>query len=312
MLANYNKLKEAINESYEKINLAAKGINDEILSQNILNQEKLNQNVFNLVVLGQFKRGKTTFINSLLEAELLPTAVVPLTSIVTVISYGEKVEITVIFKDDSTLVIPPEELPEYITEAKNPNNTKNVKEVKILYPSPYLKDGVRLIDTPGVGSIYQNNTDETYNYIPKVDAAIFLLSVDPPISQAEVEFLEDIKKYAAKIFFILNKIDYLSPEDREESLEFSRQVLDTKVGLSNIKIFPLSAKFALEGKLAGNNEKLKASYLPSFEAVLSDFLLREKGKTVLLTAINKAVLQGKQLMVLIGLEKKALGLRFRS
>ncbi|PKM82316.1 MAG: hypothetical protein CVU89_04745 [Firmicutes bacterium HGW-Firmicutes-14] len=99
MLANYIRLKEAINENYEKINLAAKGINDEILSQSTLNQEKLNRNVFNLVVLGQFKRGKTTFIKSLLGAELLPTAVVPLTSIVTVISYGKKVKITVLFKD---------------------------------------------------------------------------------------------------------------------------------------------------------------------------------------------------------------------
>lgn len=308
MLANYSKLREAINESYERINLVAEGINDEILSQNSQNQAKLNENVFNLVVLGQFKRGKTTFINSLLGAELLPTAVVPLTSIVTVLSYGETVKITVVFNNESTQVIQLEQLPEYITEAKNPNNMKNVKEVRVLYPSPYLRDGVRLIDTPGVGSIYQNNTDETYNYIPKVDAAIFLLSVDPPISQAEVEFLEDIKKYATKIFFILNKIDYLSPKDREESLEFSKQVLETKVGLSNIKIFPLSAKLALEGKLAKDNEKLETSYLPSFETLLSDFLLQEKGKTILLTAINNAMLQGKQLKALIGLEKKALGL----
>ncbi|ADG81461.1 dynamin family protein [Thermincola potens] len=308
MLADYNKLRQAINESFEKINRAAQGINDEILSQNILNQEKLNQNIFNLVVLGQFKRGKTTFINSLLGAEVLPTAVVPLTSIVTVISYGETLKITVVFKDGSTQDIRLEQLPEYITEAQNPNNIKNVKEVRILYPSPYLKDGVRLIDTPGVGSIYRNNTDETYNYIPKVDAAIFLLSVDPPISQAEVEFLDDIKKYAAKIFFILNKIDYLTPKERTESLEFSKQVLESKVGLANVRIFPLSAKLALEGKLAGDEEKIKSSYLPFFEAALSDFLLQEKGKTILLTAINNAVQQGKQLLALIGLEKKALGL----
>lgn len=260
------------------------------------------------MVLGQFKRGKTTFINSLLGAEVLPTAVVPLTSIVTVISYGETLKITVVFKDGSTQDIRLEQLPEYITEAQNPNNIKNVKEVRILYPSPYLKDGVRLIDTPGVGSIYRNNTDETYNYIPKVDAAIFLLSVDPPISQAEVEFLDDIKKYAAKIFFILNKIDYLTPKERTESLEFSKQVLESKVGLANVRIFPLSAKLALEGKLAGDEEKIKSSYLPFFEAALSDFLLQEKGKTILLTAINNAVQQGKQLLALIGLEKKALGL----
>ncbi len=157
MLTDYNRLKEAVNVSVREINQLAMGLNnEEIFAENVRIQNKLNENVFNLVVLGQFKRGKTTLINSLLGKELLPAAVVPLTSIVTVISYGEMLEITVCFRDDRYDTILLEQLSGYITEAENPNNDKNVKEVHILYPSPYLKEGVRLIDTPGVGSIYQN------------------------------------------------------------------------------------------------------------------------------------------------------------
>ena len=101
------------------------------------------------------------------------------------------------------------ELLEYITEKGNPRNQKGVREVDIAYPSDYLQDGVRVIDTPGVGSVYSHNTDVAYNYLPQVDAAIFVVTVDPPLSAAEQEFLKDIREYVHKLFFVLNKIDYV-------------------------------------------------------------------------------------------------------
>ena len=79
---------------------------------------------------------------------------------------------------------------DYITEKGNPRNRKGVREVEIAYPSDYLQDGVRVIDTPGVGSVYSHNTEVAYNYLPQVDAAIFVVTVDPPLSAAEQEFLK--------------------------------------------------------------------------------------------------------------------------
>src|SRR4030043_1234292 len=122
-------------------------------------REKIENNVFNLVVLGQFKRGKTTLINALLGAEILPTAIVPLTSIATILKYDEILKINVYFNDGKVTEINPENLSEYVTERGNPRNEKDVQEVVITYPSSYLKDGVMLIDTPGVGSVYEHNTD---------------------------------------------------------------------------------------------------------------------------------------------------------
>lgn len=271
-------------------------------------KQKLLQDSFNLVVLGEFKRGKTTFLNSLLGASLLPTAVVPLTSIVTLIQYGEKTCAEVIFLNGDMKEIALSELPAYVTEEGNPNNEKKIKLVRLEHPSPYLKDGVILIDTPGVGSIYQNNTDETYNYLPKVDAAIFLLSSDQPISQSEMQFLKDISQYSAKTFFILNKIDYLSHEDRQKALDFSKKVLVEKVGFNDVNIYPLSAKLALEGKLSGDGEKLKASNLPGFTAILEKFLLAEKGRAAINAACNKGNNAAGELQLGLELEMKALGI----
>lgn len=248
-------------------------------------REKLLSSSFNLVVLGQFKRGKTSLINALLGASILPVGVVPLTSIPTVLTYGEALRSKVYLNDGQVLEVRPENLAEYITEKGNPRNVKTVSHALVTYPSDYLKDGVRIIDTPGVGSVYQHNTDVAYQYLPKSDAALFLLSVDQPLSQAELDFLKEIRQYSNKIFFVLNKVDYFSESDISESVAFSGEVLSDAMG-SAVTIYPVSAKLALEGMSQGSEEALHRSHLPAFAAVLNRFLVEEKGKALILSVLN--------------------------
>jgi GTPase SAR1 family protein len=242
--------------------------------------EKLREGAFDLVVAGQFKRGKTSLINALIGADILPVSVVPLTSIITVLTYGPALRVKVHFNGERTMEIKPESLPEYVTEKGNPKNEKNVKEVVVEYPSPYLKDGVRIVDTPGVGSVYEHNTDAAYRYLPRSDAVLFLLSVDQPLSRAEFDFLGDVGEYANKIFFLLNKADYLSDTELGESVGFLRGEL-RKALTSEPVIFPVSAKLALEGKVKGSDEALKRSRLPEFSEALREFLMNEKGRVLL-------------------------------
>lgn len=249
-------------------------------------KEKLEAETFNLVVVGQFKRGKTCLVNALMGAEILPVAVVPLTSIVTVLEFGEELKIRVFFEDGRVVEIEREALPNYVTEVGNPRNTKQVREVIVSYPSPYLKNGVRLVDTPGVGSVYLHNTDAAYEYLPKSDAALFLLSVDQPAGKAELDFLKDVRQYSDRIFFLLNKIDYLSKkEEIREAVEFScgalREALRT-----DVRIFPISAKLALNGKTDNSPSLMRKSGLKAFSDALTSFLLAEKGKTLLLSSAN--------------------------
>lgn len=268
-------------------------------------KEKVRSNAFNLVVVGQFKRGKTSLINALLGAEILPVAVVPLTSIVTIMTYGEALRIKVYFNDGKIAEIKPESLVEYVTEKGNPKNVKDVREVVLTYPSPYLKDGVRLIDTPGVGSIYQHNTDVAYQYLPKSDAALFLLSVDQPMSKAELDFLNDVKEYSNKIFFVLNKADYLRENDLKESIEFSRNGLKEAMG-SDVKLFPVSAWLALEGTAAQSGELMEKSMLPLFSKDLNRFLMEEKGNVLILSVTNNLLRSISQAKLELELELKSL------
>ncbi len=267
---------------------------------------KLEENCFNLVVMGEFKRGKTTFVNALIGATLLPTAITPLTSIVTELVYGEELAVEVHFLDGRTKKASLEELPGFVTERGNPENVKGVKLVRAFYPSPYLRDGVRLVDTPGVGSVYDHNTEVAYDYLPKADAGIFLLTADPPISKSELEFLLDVKEQIGKVFFVLNKIDHHTEEERRESLEFCRQSISNALGLDGIKLFPLSARWALEAKTGGASELLETSLLPDFERSLEKFLVEEKGTLFLTSSINKALRMAQDEIRVIELEAKSL------
>lgn len=284
-MGTYQELKEALERQLTRLTQLPeipKGTLHNLL-------DKLRQNRFHLVVMGAFKRGKSTLINALLGEALLPTAIVPLTSVVTILTYGEQVRIEVRFQDGTTRLISPPELVDYITERGNPGNRKGVREVEITYPSDYLRDGVCIIDTPGVGSIYSHNTDVAYNYLPYVDAAVFVVTVDPPLSAAEHEFLRDIREYVHKLFFVLNKIDYVDEPERQEALEFTRQILQADLETEQVNIFPLSARMALEGKHNGHPELLSLSHLPEFEAHLRDFLYREKGQVLLVSCLSGAL-----------------------
>ncbi len=268
--------------------------------------QKIRENRFYLVVLGEFKRGKTTFINALLGEPLLPTAVVPLTSIVTMMRYGPEERVEVIFEDGRIERISMQELHLFVTERGNPGNEKGVKRVEVSYPSPFLQDGVYLVDTPGVGSVFANNTEVTYSFMPKADAAIFLLAADPPISQSELAFLKDVRQSIRKVFFVQNKVDRLDQDERIESMEFSRSIIEKVLGVDSVEVHPLSAKLALKAKQENDSAKLQESYLPRLEALLGSFLMREKGREVIRSGADQALRAFNEEKFAAEIELKAL------
>lgn len=128
--------------------------------------ERLRERRFHLAVLGQFKRGKSTLLNALLGQPLLPTAVVPLTAVPTFLRSGKELAVTVSFLDNRA----PQEhrmgstreaselLSRLVTEGANPQNHLGIASVEVRHPSPFLAQGVVLIDTPGIGSTLRHNT----------------------------------------------------------------------------------------------------------------------------------------------------------
>jgi GTP-binding protein EngB required for normal cell division len=250
---------------------------------------KLAEHAFNLVVVGEFKRGKSTVINALLGTDLLPTGVVPLTSVVTLLRYGDTPGATVVFENGETRAVPLDTLSDYVTERGNSKNAKGVREVAVSCPAEWLKGGIRLVDTPGIGSVHRHNTEVTYQYLPQADAVILVASVEQPVSSVELDFLADIRRYAGKVFCLLNKTDYLNEAELAESVAFATQALREALGVP-VPVFPVSARLALRGRTENDPELLARSRFPEFDAALRRFLLEEGGE-VWLNSVRQHLLR---------------------
>ncbi|MGC8778495.1 MAG: dynamin family protein, partial [Candidatus Caldatribacteriaceae bacterium] len=250
-----------------------------------------------LAVLGQFKRGKSTFINALLGEEILPTAVLPLTAIPTFLLFGSRPRVHILFegeKEEEWERENPEQLADFlsqfVTEAGNPENCKRVSQVEVFYPSSLLRAGVVLIDTPGIGSTFRHNTEVTLGFLPQCDAALFLLSADPPITEVEVEFLRSVRSKVAHLIFIFNKVDYLRKEEVSSLLSFLKKVLWEEAGMSaEPLIFPVSARMALEGQKQNNPALFHRSGMDEVAQYLLTFLASEKNRTLQIAVAKKAV-----------------------
>lgn len=246
-------------------------------------RQRLGEGLFHLAVLGQFKRGKSTLLNALLGDDLLPTDILPVTAIPTFIQSGPQVGAKVYFlnsseprefvpEDDRSLA---EFLREYVTEAGNPHNKYLVSRVEISHPAPLLQQGVVLVDTPGVGSTHKHNTEIAHQILPQCDAALFLVSPDPPITEMELDYLKEIKQRLPRTFYLLNKVDFLDEQEQKTSLCFLADQLSGFYD-SPPQVMPISARKGLQARLAGDETGWRKSGMQLVEQNLIDFFAREK------------------------------------
>jgi nucleoside 2-deoxyribosyltransferase len=256
---------------------------------------RLAEQRFHLAVLGQFKRGKSTFLNALLGEPVLPTAVVPLTAVPTFVEFAPHPGVRIAYDGER----PPEAFRDEPTEAlrarifaavaeqANPHNRSGVARVDVFHPAPMLGEGMVLIDTPGVGSTFRHNTETAVEFLEQCDAAIFVVSVDPPITAAELAFLSRVRKHVRRLVFVLNKIDYLAADERQAALRFLEDTLRREGFDTDAPIFCLSAKLGLEAKQKGDARLRAASGLEAVEHYLVDVLSGEKADLLRLAIATK-------------------------
>jgi len=197
---------------------------------------------FNLVVLGEFKRGKSTLINALLGRDVLPTGVVPLTSVVTVIGAGASDSLSITFHDGRQEERPLAELAEYVTEERNPGNRHGVERARVELDHKLLRGGLELVDTPGIGSIHSHNTEVAHGFLPSVDAALCVLDAGQPLSEAERGLFREASERVPRLLWVINKIDHLDRADRVVAIEFVRGALRDLLGETDPELFAVSAR----------------------------------------------------------------------
>lgn len=277
--------------------------------------EELRSNKFTVMVVGEFKRGKTTLLNAMLGAKVMPTKLTPCTAIVTYIRYGEKPEAVIEFTDGR-----PQErlnLDEYVQKYQlNTDDTQvddrralsqeisdrfgAVDRATIYYPSPLLLNGIEIVDTPGINE-HDLRTQRVLEKLVTADAIIMVLDAVTVCNQNEANFIENQLRPLGlhkNVFFLLNRwnfvtnslIDPNDPEELESALSEQMKFIKTRLypfvkvaGNTNVdsRIFKVNALGALQCRLKNikpNEQVFKTTEIPAFEESLSEFLVADRDR----------------------------------
>jgi predicted GTPase len=254
--------------------------------------QHLSQGKLIVVVCGEFKQGKSSLINALLEESgLFPVEVDITTNLVSTIAYGPQERINVILGtqgEGKSRTITRAEIPQYVTEQQNRGNKQEARMLIIESPNEKLREGLIIADTPGLGSLNIQHTEITYAYIPNADAVIFVSDAHTPLSDVELKFLTDkIARYCQNIIYVLTKID--EKTDYQAIVESNREKLAQVMGKpgDSINIVPVSSHNKLDYLKSGDPEDLLDSNFKAFEDTLWKLLTEQRGNILLTRALGE-------------------------
>ena len=302
--ADYQEKRKEVLASLREVAVLAEDAGAATLGRKLRDDRipRLEEEKFHLVVLGEFNHGKTTFVNALLGAPVLPMGVTPTTAVIHQVVHGvrgarahfEKRE-----ADHAPRVVPFDEIGGYVVGGGAAS--ENVRYLEVSYPSPLLEGGVVLVDTPGVNDLNSTRAEITYSYIPRADAVLFLLDAGQILKESERAFLANklLAQSRDKVLFVINKIDLLDESEREEALNYARTQLAKLV--KEPRVYAVSAEKALGGDRDGAG-------LTALVTDLTKFLAEDRGRVLLDNALDEGLRTAVTLLRGIEVQKQALSL----
>jgi GTPase Era involved in 16S rRNA processing len=230
----------------------------------------LKKNTFDIAFVGEFSSGKTTIVNAFLGEDILPTKLDATTARITYISYGEKPEIRLRYKDGTqkTFAYSSSFLKELT--ASNNEAIEEIQNIYLYYPAAFLKNSIRFIDTPGTNDPDEQRVEITYRLLPKVDAVVYVTTY--PITESDLESYEThiMKNQIGATFYCLNCIDRLG-SGVDEASEDAQDFFEQRSG-GAIQLYSISALDYLEGFVDGDDDMIAASRFDKFSEELITYL----------------------------------------
>ncbi|HKE17494.1 MAG TPA: dynamin family protein [Kofleriaceae bacterium] len=257
---------------------------------------KLAEERFHLVVLGEFNHGKSTFVNALLGARVLPTGITPTTAVINRVVWAEAPTARAVTRAGEVVRLTPTELEDWVTVEGA--RSADLAHVEVGYPADVLRDQIVLVDTPGVNDLNEQRAEVTYGYVPRADAVIFLLDAGQALKDSEREFLAShvLEGSRDRLIFVLGKIDLLGPAERDAVEAYVRRGLGKLV--AEPSLFSVSAKAWLDG------QRDDSGFAPLVEH-LGRFLATDRGRLLLDNAATDAARASAYLERNLGLKLHA-------
>src|SRR6266446_6556775 len=172
--------------------------------------DRMESAAFEVGVFGRVSSGKSSLLNYILQTDVLPIGVTPVTAIPTRISHGPLAEAGIEFAEAQPQIIALSELPEFATEQKNPGNKKHVTRIFVKLPSVRLAEGVTFVDTPGLGSLAVAGAEETIAYLPRCDLGIVLIDASAGLTQDDLVVVQALCQAGANAMVLISKADLRS------------------------------------------------------------------------------------------------------
>lgn len=221
IITNYNKILELIENTELKERVEA-------------SRDRLFKDEMSLLVVGEFSRGKSTFINALLSAPVLPSKVNPTTASINIIKPSENRKLILYSKEGVKTYDIPEKNPriflnEYVTSDNE--NVNNISKVVIEWPSLLKGLKCQIVDTPGVNDLDELREQITYNYLSKADACIVMLDAQQPFTKSEEQFVKNkiLNNDIHRLIFVINRIDDIASTTDDESIERIKKYVADKL-----------------------------------------------------------------------------------
>jgi GTP-binding protein EngB required for normal cell division len=230
-----------------------------------------DRRVVNVAVVGRFKAGKSSFLNQIVGRDVLPVDVLPATSVITQVSYGRVDRVIVRFLDGRAESLSFDQLPDYVTEAGNPENAKGVAIVDVELASLAAFSTVRFVDTPGLGSIFSETTKTCLDWLPDIGAAVVALTVDPPLSESDLRLLRDVLRFTPEVVILLTKVDQVEEEHLHRVETFVCKEIRSRLG-RDLPVYPYSTKPGFEELRSRFREYLVDRVVSQHEQRLEEIL----------------------------------------
>jgi GTP-binding protein EngB required for normal cell division len=195
------------------------------------------------------------------ELDVLPVGVNPITAVPTRLAYGLQPALSVWFAHKSPERLEIGHLSEFVTEQLNSANSKHVTRITVQLPSPRLRDGVVLVDTPGLSSLATAGAVETLAYLPRCDLGVVLIDAGSTLTQDDLGTIQALYDAGVPASVLLSKADLLSPEDREKVAQYIADHVQSQLGLK-LSAHPVSVKAEHSALL---DQWLKTEILPLYD-----------------------------------------------
>ena len=192
---------------------------------------RLESTSFEIAVFGRVSSGKSSLLNHILGANVLPVGVNPVTSVPTRIAYGATPRGVAWFASGSPQQFEIERLPELVTEQFNPANSKHITRVLVELPAPRLRDGVVYVDTPGLGSLASAGSAETMAYLPRCDLGVVLIDAGATLSADDVSTIRTLYEAGIPALVLLSKSDLLAADELEHVKQYVVDHIRSELGL---------------------------------------------------------------------------------